>query len=201
MDIEFKISKKPVNYKKALLILEKRVEKVKKNGKELIWFLEHPTTYTAGIRSKSDEILNKSIKVIKTNRGGKITIHSPGQQIVYLVINLNKRKKDIRNLVRQLENSIIEFLKLYNIKSYADRKNIGIWVNRKKIAAIGIKVSRWVAYHGFSINIKNDLNYYKNIIPCGLDNNKITSFKNEKKIPVNIEENLKKIILKYLSNV
>ena len=87
MDIEFKISKKPVNYKKALLILEKRVEKVKKNGKELIWFLEHPTTYTAGIRSKSDEILNKSIKVIKTNRGGKITIHSPGQQIVYLVIN------------------------------------------------------------------------------------------------------------------
>ena len=201
MDIEFKISKKPVNYKKALLILEKRVEKVKKNGKELIWFLEHPTTYTAGIRSKSDEILNKSIKVIKTNRGGKITIHSPGQQIVYIVINLNKRKKDIRNLVRQLENSIIEFLKLYNIKSYADRKNIGIWVNRKKIAAIGIKVSRWVAYHGFSINIKNDLNYYKNIIPCGLDNNKITSFKNEKKIPVNIEENLKKIILKYLSNV
>ena len=201
MDIEFKISKKPVNYKKALLILEKRVEKVKKNGKELIWFLEHPTTYTAGIRSKSDEILNKSIKVIKTNRGGKITIHSPGQQIVYLVINLNKRKKDIRNLVRQLENSIIEFLKLYNIKSYADRKNIGIWVNRKKIAAIGIKVSRWVAYHGFSINIKNNLNYYKNIIPCGLDNNKITSFKNEKKIPVNIEENLKKIILKYLSNV
>jgi lipoyl(octanoyl) transferase len=194
MNIEFKISKNPVNYKKALRLLEKRVNRVKEGGRELVWFLEHPMTYTAGIRSKREEILDKSINVIKTNRGGKITLHNPGQQIVYFVINLNERKKDIRNLVRQ-------FLRIYRIESYADKKNIGIWVKRRKIAAIGIRVSRWVAYHGFSINIKNNLNDYKKIIPCGLDNRKVTSLKNEKKIPVKIKKNLKKVLLEHLSRV
>tara|TARA_B100001123_G_scaffold243377_1_gene272088 strand:+ start:544 stop:1149 length:606 start_codon:yes stop_codon:yes gene_type:complete len=201
MDIEFKISKNPVNYKKALQFLEKRVNRVKKGGRELVWFLEHPVTYTAGIRSKREEVLDKSINVIKTNRGGKITLHNPGQQIVYFVINLNKRKKDIRNLVRQVENAIIKFLKIYEIESYADKKNIGVWVKRKKIAAIGIRVSRWIAYHGFSINIKNNLNDYKKIIPCGLDNRKVTSLKNEKKIPTRIKKNLKKILLEHLLRV
>ena len=201
MNIEFKISKNPVNYEKALQLLEKRVDLVKKGGRELVWFLEHPITYTAGIRSKKEEILDKSINVTKTNRGGKITLHNPGQQIVYFVINLNKRKKDIRNLVEQIEKAIIKFLKIYKIESYADKKNIGIWVKRRKIAAIGIRVSRWVAYHGFSINIKNNLNEYKKIIPCGLDNKKITSLKNEKKIPVETKKNLKKIILEHLSKV
>ena len=201
MDIEIKISKKPVNYEKALKLLVKKVDEVKLGGREFIWLLEHPTTFTAGIRSKKEEILNKSIKVIKTNRGGKITLHNPGQQIVYFAINLNKRKKDIRNLVRQIENSIIEFLRIYQIDSYADKKNIGIWVKNKKIAAIGIKVSRWVAYHGFSINIKNNLEEYKKIIPCGLSNKNITSIKNEKKIPKNIVINLKKILLKNISNI
>ena len=201
MDIEFKISKKPIKYEKALKLLVKKVDEVKLGGREFIWLLEHPTTFTAGIRSKKEEILNKSIKVIKTNRGGKITLHNPGQQIVYFAINLNKRKKDIRNLVRQIENSIIEFLRIYQIDSYADKKNIGIWVKNKKIAAIGIKVSRWVAYHGFSINIKNNLEEYKKIIPCGLSNKNITSIKNEKKIPKNIVINLKKILLKNISNI
>jgi lipoyl(octanoyl) transferase len=201
MDIEFKISKKPVNYKKALKLLEKRVNEVKKGGKELVWFLEHPTTYTAGIRSKNDEILNKSIKIIKTNRGGKITLHNPGQQIVYFVINLNKRKKDIRNLVRQIENTIINFLKIYKIKSYADKKNIGVWVKRKKIAAIGIRVSRWVAYHGFSININNNLKEYRNIVPCGLNNEKVTSLENQNREVINIRKNLKKILYSYLEKV
>ncbi len=154
-------SKKPVNYKKALHFLKKRVEKVKKGGRELVWFLEHPTTYTAGIRYKKEEILDKSIKIIKTNRGGKITLHNPGQKIVYFVINLNKRKKDIRNLVKQIENIIINFLSIYKIKSYADKKNIGIWVKDRKIAAIGIRVTNWIAYHGCSINIRNNLKEYK----------------------------------------
>ena len=201
MDIEFKVSKNPINYKKALKLLEKRVNLVKKGGRELVWFLEHPVTYTAGIRSKKEEILDKSINVIKTNRGGKITLHNPGQQIVYFVINLNRRKKDIRNLVRQVENAIIKFLKIYEIESYADKKNIGIWVKKKKIAAIGIRVSRWVAYHGFSINIKNNLDDYKKIIPCGLNNEKVTSLKNEKKLPINVEKNLKRILLKYLAKI
>ena len=201
MDIEFKISKNPVNYKKALKFLEKRVSLVKSGGRELVWFLEHPVTYTAGIRSKDEEILDKSISVLKTNRGGKITLHNPGQQVVYFVINLNKRKKDIRNLVKQIENTIIKFLKIYKIKSYADRKNIGIWVEKRKIAAIGIRVTRWIAYHGFSINVENNLNDYKKIIPCGLDNQKITSIKNEKRIIKTIKKNLKRIFLEHLKRV
>ena len=201
MDIEFKISKKPVNYNKAFKLLEKRVNIVKAGGRELVWFLEHPTTYTAGIRSKNNEILDKSINVVKTNRGGKITLHNPGQQIVYFVIDLNRRKKDIRNLITQIENIIIKFLKIYKINSYADKQNIGIWVKKKKIAAIGVRVSRWVAYHGFSINLKNDLNEYKKIVPCGLNNEKVTSLINEKKIPIDGKKNLKRIILKYISRI
>jgi len=200
MDIEFKTSKKPVNYKKALHFLKKRVEKVKKGGRELVWFLEHPTTYTAGIRYKKEEILDKSIKIIKTNRGGKITLHNPGQKIIYFVINLNKRKKDIRNLVRQIENIIINFLSIYKIKSYPDKKNIGIWVKGKKIAAIGIRVTNWIAYHGCSINIKNNLKEYKKISPCGLNNRNITSIKKERKnITDNVNKSLKNLFLKYLN--
>ena len=202
MDIEFKTSKKPVNYKKALHFLKKRVEKVKKGGRELVWFLEHPTTYTAGIRYKKEEILDKSIKITKTNRGGKITLHNPGQKIVYFVINLNKRKKDIRNLVRQIENIIINFLSIYKIKSYADKKNIGIWVKGKKIAAIGIKVTNWIAYHGCSINIRNNLKEYKKILPCGLNNRNMTSIKNERKnITDNVNKSLKNVFLKYLNRI
>ena len=202
MDIEFKTSKKPVNYKKALCFLRKRVEKVKKGGRELVWFLEHPTTYTAGIRYKEGEILDKSIKIIKTNRGGKITLHNPGQKIVYFVINLNKRKKDIRNLVRQIENIIINFLSIYKIKSYPDEKNIGIWVKGKKIAAIGIRVTNWIAYHGCSINIKNNLKEYKKISPCGLNNKNITSIKKERgNTTNNVNKNLKNIFLKYLNRI
>ena len=133
MSIEVKISKKRVNYKKAMYILEKRVENVKKGlKKEFIWILEHPTTFTGGIRSKENEILDKSIKVIKTNRGGKITLHNPGQKIIYFVINLNKRKKDIRLFINIIEKSIIEILKKYNIKAYSDRKMLVFGLKIKK---------------------------------------------------------------------
>jgi lipoyl(octanoyl) transferase len=203
MTLEVKVSKKLISYEKAYEKLKKRVDKVKKQkSNELLWILEHPLTYTAGIRSKENEILDKKIKIVKTNRGGKITLHSPGQKVIYFVINLNNRKKDIRNLVKNIENSIIEFLKIYKINSYADKKNVGIWVNKKKIAAIGIRVSGWVAYHGCSININNNLDYYKKIFPCGLDNNKITSIKNESiKRCNNINKNLQKIFIKYLKNI
>ena len=201
MNIEFKISRKSVNYTKALAFLEKRVSKVIKRGKELIWLLEHPTTFTAGIRSNNNEIMDKSINIIKTNRGGKITLHNKGQKVIYFVINLNKRKKDIRNLVTQIENIIIEFLRIYKINSYSDKKNIGIWVKKKKIAAIGIKVKKWVAYHGFSINIKNDLSEYLKIKPCGLNNRNVTSIFNEKKKTFSVNKNLKKIIFKNIQKI
>ncbi len=203
MSIEVKISKARIPYKKAMFVLEKRVEDVKKGfKKELIWILEHPTTYTGGIRSNNNEILDKKIKIIKTNRGGKITLHNPGQKIVYFVLDLNKRKKDIRLLIKTIEASIIELLKIYNIYGNSDKKNIGIWVKNKKISAIGIRVKRWIAYHGCSININNDLSYYKKIIPCGLSNDNITSFNNlgVKKIN-NLDENIRKIFVKNLTKI
>ncbi len=198
MNIELKISKRPISYKKAMKILHTRVEELKENNaKELLWILEHPTTYTSGIRSNKKEIIDKKIKVINTNRGGKITLHNPGQKIIYFALDLNKRKKDIRLLVNIIEKSIISFLKKYKIQSKTDKKNIGIWVKNKKIAAIGIRVSKWIAYHGCSINISNNLKQYEKIIPCGLDNKKITSIYAEKKIvPKNPESELLSIFIK-----
>ena len=203
MSIEVKISKQRIPYKKAIHDLEKRVEDVKKGlKKELIWILEHPTTYTGGIRSNKNEILDKKIKIIKTNRGGKITLHNPGQKIIYFVIDLNKRKKDIRLLLKIIETSIIEVLKIYNINGNSDKKNIGIWVKNKKISAIGIKVKRWIAYHGCSININNDLSKYKKIIPCGLSNDRITSFDDlGVKNILNLNNNIKEIFVKNLTKI
>ena len=203
MSIEVKISRNKVPYKKSMFILEKRVEDVQKGlKKEFLWILEHPTTYTSGIRSSDNEILDKKIKIIKTNRGGKITLHNPGQKIIYFVINLNKRKKDIRRLVSILENAIIQLLSVYDIKGKKDKDNIGIWVGGKKIAAIGLRVSRWVAYHGCSINVNNNLDQYLKIRPCGLNNQNVTSifFENQKKIK-NINNNIKKIFIKKISKI
>ena len=203
MNVEIKISSRKIPYKLSLKYLEKRVNDVKLGKKkDLIWLLEHPLIFTGGIRSNDIDILDKNIKVIKTKRGGKITLHNPGQKIIYFVVNLNKRKKDIRKFVSYIENSIIEFLRLFNIESKSDRKNIGIWVKDKKIAAIGIRVSRWIAYHGCSINISNNLKDYKKINPCGLKNNKVTSIKNENKdINIDINKALKKIFLKNFSEI
>jgi len=182
MNIEIKKSIKPVNYQDAIKLLEDRLSLVFHNkNKELIWTLQHNEIYTAGTSYKESEILNKSIKIIKTNRGGKITYHGPGQLICYFVIDLRNKKKDIRNFVCIIEKTIIQTLKDFNIETFADRKNVGIWIknNKKveKVAAIGIRVSKWIAYHGFSININNDLNKYKNIIPCGIEDKGVTNLK------------------------
>jgi len=203
MSIEIRFSKKPVPYKKAMLFLNKRVEEVKNgDNKELIWVLEHPKTYTAGVSFKQNEIIDKKIKIIKTNRGGKITLHNPGQKIIYFVINLNNRKKDIRKFINTIEVSIIEFLKFLKINAKKDKKNIGIWVKERKIAAIGLRVSRWVAFHGFSINISNNLKEYLKIVPCGLDNKKITSVYSERKIiPKNFENKLVNIFIKNINSI
>ena len=186
MKIEIKKSVKCVDYDIALKFLEKRVDDVI-NGKkpELLWILEHKPIFTAGTSYKENEILNKTINLIKTSRGGKITYHGPGQKVVYFVLNLKERGKDIRKLIRSIEKCIIQILKEYEIKSFNDNKNIGIWVNingtKKKVAAIGIKVKRWIAFHGFSINISNNLEVYKNIIPCGIHNKRITNLCSVKK--------------------
>ena len=202
MNIEVINSIKSVDYTKSMKILEKRVHDVFLGKKdELLWILEHNSVYTAGTSSKNIDLLDKNLKVIKTNRGGKHTYHGPGQKIVYFVLNLNKREKDIRKLVNKIENCIMDVLNEYNIESYPDRNNVGIWVddknNSKKIAAIGIRVKKWVAYHGFALNISNDLSKYNGIIPCGIKDRGITNFK---KLGVNNHKNLEKIIINKFLN-
>ena len=206
MSIEIKRSIKPVNYLDAIKFLEDRVIKINNNqANELIWILEHPSTFTAGPSSNKRDILDKSIDIIKTSRGGKITWHGPGQLICYLVINLNNRKRDIRKFVNIIENSIIHSLKSFGIECFSDRKNIGIWTKlnnkEKKIAAIGIKVKKWIAYHGFAINISNDLLAYKKIVPCGIkDKGVINLIKIKKQNYKNIKDSLIKNFLLNIKN-
>ena len=200
MSIEIKKSIKPVNYLDALKFLEKRVTEINKSeANELIWILEHPSTFTAGTGFDKSDILDKSIDIIKTSRGGKITWHGPGQLICYLAINLNNRKRDIRKFINIIENSIILSLKSFGIHSHSDRKNIGIWTKLnnedRKVGAIGIKIKRWIAYHGFSININNDISNYRKIIPCGIKDKDVTTLKkidnqNYNELPEEIIKNL-----------
>ena len=204
MKIEIKKSRKPVEYDKAIDFLEKRITQVSE-GKlsELIWILEHANIYTAGTGYDEKDILDKSINVIKTNRGGKITHHGPGQIICYFVIDLNKRKKDIRKFTKIIEKTIIETLNEYKINSLNDCQNIGIWVDHenkiKKIAAIGIRVSKWVAYHGFSINVNNNLESYNKIIPCGIKDKDVLNLKSI--IDQNYNELGDKIIKNFIKNL
>ena len=185
MNIEIKKSQKPIKYQDAIKLLEKRVLEIdQNNSNDLIWILEHEDVYTAGTTYKENEILDKSIKILKTNRGGKITYHGKGQLICYFVIDLKKNKRDIRRFISIIEKTIIETLKIYQIESFPDKNNIGIWYNDnnrvKKIAAIGIRISKWIAYHGFSINISNDLKKYNSIIPCGIKDKGVINLKSIK---------------------
>ena len=183
MNIEIKKSIKPIKYDEAIKFMEDRLSEINSNiSNELIWILEHRDIYTAGTSFQKNEIIDKSINLIKTNRGGKITYHGKGQLICYFVIDLKKRKKDIRKFISTIEKTIIDTLKFYNIDTFSDKKNIGIWYKdentTKKVAAIGVRVSKWIAYHGFSLNINNDLKKYDAIIPCGITDKGVTNLKN-----------------------
>ena len=179
MNIEIKKSIKPINYSDAINFLEKRLEDLHKNNdKELIWTLEHNEIFTAGTSYKENEILDNSINLIKSNRGGKITCHAPGQLICYFVLDLRK-KRDIRKFISCIEKSIIETLNDYKIETFSDKDNVGIWHKKNhtinKVAAIGIRIKKWIAYHGFAININNNLDLYKKIIPCGIEDKGVTN--------------------------
>tara|TARA_B100000614_G_scaffold187818_1_gene168846 strand:- start:67 stop:687 length:621 start_codon:yes stop_codon:yes gene_type:complete len=204
MSIEIKKSQNPVKYEDAITFMEKRLHEIsEKNSNNLIWILEHEEIYTAGTSYNEKEIIDKSINVIKTNRGGKITYHGPGQLICYFVIDLKKDKKDIRRFISIIEKSIIDTLSSYNIKTFADKENIGIWHDNnnqiKKVAAIGIRISKWIAYHGFSINISNDLKKYESIIPCGIQNKGVTNLKTIKDQNYNKLDD--KLIENFISNL
>ena len=203
--MEIKISHKPVAYKEAMNFLEQRVEKVHTNlESELIWILEHDSVYTKGISAHDKDLLIPNLfPVIETNRGGKFTYHGPGQKIVYFVIDLNKREKEIKKFVRNIEKWIISILKDFNISSFADPKNIGIWVKNNneenKISAIGIKIKKWIAYHGFSLNVNVNKSDYRGIVPCGILNKGIINISdlceipNDEKINNSIKENFYKL--------
>ena len=204
MSIEIKKSEKPVIYEDAKKMMEERLLNVdQNNSNELIWTLEHPDIYTAGTSYNESDILDKSIKILETNRGGKITYHGPGQLICYFVIDLKKRKKDIRNFITIIEKTIIDTLQFFNIKTFSDKENIGIWYKdnqqTKKVAAIGVRISKWIAYHGFSININNNLEKYKAIIPCGIKDKGITNLKQIK--DQDYRELEKKLVEVFISNL
>jgi len=203
MNIEVKNSTKSVDYNKSMKILEKRVQDVYAGKKdELLWVLEHKPVYTAGTSSKCTDLLDKKINVVKTNRGGKHTFHGKGQKVIYFVLNLNKRGKNIRKLITNIELCLIDILREYKIESYPDKKNIGIWVNHKKdskkIAAIGIKVKKWIAYHRFALNVYNDLSKYNKIIPCGIKDKGVT---NLRELGINNYTNIDKLIINKFLNI
>ena len=203
MNIEIKKSIKPINYFDAINLLEKRLENLHNNiDKELIWTLEHNEIFTAGTSFNESEILDNSIELIKTNRGGKITCHAPGQLVCYFVLDLRK-KKDIRKFISCIEKTIIETLKEYKIETFSDKDNIGIWHKKNnsinKVAAIGVRVKKWIAYHGFAININNNLEQYKKIIPCGIADKGVTNLMN---INNNDYSDLDKLLIeKFISNL
>ncbi len=184
--IEIKISNNEINYSEALTFMENRVNEIRDNqSPDLLWFLSHNHIFTQGTSAKKNEILNSEIiDVIKTNRGGKTTYHGPGQRIVYLMLNLNNKKKDIRKFISVVEDSLITFLKKYNVEAKSFKDRVGIWVTKnnnitldkeKKIGAIGLRVKKWITYHGMSFNIDPDLNYYDYIHSCGLKEYENTS--------------------------
>jgi lipoyl(octanoyl) transferase len=204
MNIEIKKSTKPVKYNEAINELEARLKLVSENNaKELIWILEHEPVFTAGTNYSKEEILDKTVNIQETNRGGKITYHGPGQLVFYFVVDLRNRNKDIRKFITAIEETIIETLRKFEIKSHADRKNVGIWFNNKgkleKIAAIGVRVSKWIAYHGFSLNIDNNLDPYNKIIPCGIADKGVTNLKKISKLKFNKIDDI--LVEKFILNL
>ena len=207
--INIKTSNHNIEYINALNFMEKKIEKILNNKEnEMLWFLNHNHVYTCGTSADKNEILSKTnIPILQTNRGGKTTYHGPGQRIVYFMINLNKRKKDIRKFVNIIENSVISLLKEFGIEATTFPERVGIWViksqgnklsKEKKIGAIGLRIRKWVTYHGLSFNINPDLKFYENINACGLKNYSSTSLKN---LNINLsDKEFDKIFKKYFDN-
>ena len=205
-NIEINYSSELINYEDSINLMEKRVNEIYLNKKrELIWLLNHDHIYTMGASSSEKEIRGKlNAPLFKTNRGGKITYHGPGQRIIYFLISLNDRKRDIRKFVDLIENSAIKVLKEFDIEAKTFPDRVGIWIikNKKdylkkeqKIGAIGLRIKKWITYHGLSFNINPDLKYYEKIDACGLKDYSATSMKS---LGINISnEEFDKIYLKY----
>ncbi|MBY0500471.1 MAG: lipoyl(octanoyl) transferase LipB [Alphaproteobacteria bacterium] len=178
---EWKTQEGLVGYEDACKWMKERVFALQKNSApECVWFLEHPPLYTLGTSGQDKDILGTSnLPLFRTGRGGQATYHGPGQRVIYLMLDLKKRHKDIRWYVRELEEWIIHALSHVGVKGERRAGRIGIWVNKggqdHKIAALGVRVQKWVTSHGISLNVNPDLSAYQNIIPCGLSHYGVTS--------------------------
>ena len=177
----WKLSDDLVDYPEALSFMEQRVAEIQ-SGKspEAVWLLEHPSLYTAGTSAKLPDLLDGDrFPVFPTGRGGQYTYHGPGQRIAYAMLDLNRRKRDVRCYVHALEDWLILCLKQFNVKGERREGRVGIWVvtdqGEKKIAAIGVRVKKWVTMHGISLNVEPDLSHFSGIVPCGLGQFGVTS--------------------------
>jgi len=186
-DFEFRITDRPVDYEEALAFMERRVEEIHGGTQpEIVWMLEHPPLYTAGTSASDDELLDPDrFPVYRTGRGGRYTYHGPGQRVVYVMADLRKRNNDVRAFVHNLEEWVIRTLAWFNVIGERRDDRVGIWVRQRapdnplsrehKIAAIGVRVRRWVTYHGIAINLDPDLDHYSGIMPCGIADHGVTS--------------------------
>jgi len=179
---------KKKNYQETLIIQKGLREQVLKNpGNEFIVLVEHDHVYTLGKNANSSNVLNKACDIIQTDRGGDVTYHGPGQLVAYPIINLKMRKIGVKSYVEMVEKLISDTLIHYGLESHVPSKETGVWVKNRKIASIGIHVSRGVTMHGLAININTDLSYFENIISCGIEGVKMTTVDKElgKKIAMN----------------
>ena len=180
-DVEWIVSDVPVDYPKALAWMEARATAVASGtAKECVWLLEHPPLYTAGTSADPAELTNPRFPIFVAGRGGRYTYHGPGQRIAYLVLDLNKRGRDVRSFVHAVEGWMIKALTRLGVDARREEGRIGIWTNdpelgEAKIGAIGIRVRRWISLHGFSINVAPDLTHFGGIIPCGISEYGVTS--------------------------
>jgi lipoyl(octanoyl) transferase len=184
--IEWRMSPGLVGYVEAVAEMERRVTAIRAGFMpELVWLLEHPALYTAGTGTRPDDLLDPDfLPIFRTGRGGKLTYHGPGQRVAYVLLDLERRGRDIRAFIRDLEEWIISALARFGLRGERRDGRIGIWVVggdglERKIAAIGVRVRRWVSYHGISINLDPDLSHYRGIVPCGIIEHGVTSLRRE----------------------
>lgn len=180
--IALKFSEGLTDYEGAVRFMENRVAEIRAGSAgELVWFVEHPPLYTAGTSSKEADLLSpKRFPVYDAGRGGQYTYHGPGQRVVYVMLDLNKRGKDVRQFVANLESWVINTLAEFNVIGEKRDGRVGVWVRREggredKIAAIGVRVRKWVTFHGICINVEPDLSHYTGIVPCGISEHGVTS--------------------------
>lgn len=208
-EIEWRVSEGLVPYEEALSFMEARARAIREDGApECIWLLQHPPLFTAGTSAGAGELFNPmGFPVYQAGRGGRYTYHGPGQRVGYLMLDLERRGRDVRRLVHSLEGWIIDSLGELGVSAHRAPGRIGIWVgdgpSEAKIAALGIRVKRWVTLHGFSINVAPDLSHFSGIVPCGIAEFGVTSLANlGKQMPVeSVDAALKRNFARFLSHL